>query len=197
MAVNINQVYTPQYGQQPFKYNGALLVSKLIFTSSPEVLDDAFQFANYYETQSYCKALNKFKPLARIQVFIDARNRQRGVLSPEQDRKRRTVVRDWFRLVLWYVRIRKAYKTGKIHSSLLEIESRATLKPSVLADPKKYLMIKTNELYEKNPDESNVTESSDSSASSHEIKKEIKDEIKRAMRRSSRTKQDFFTGCKF
>jgi hypothetical protein len=131
------------YTQEPFKYNSALLVSKLIMTVDPSVINDAYSFANYTETFSYCKVLNKFKPLFRVQVFIDARNRQRGVLSPDQDKKRRAVIKDWFRLVLWYVRIRKAHKTGQIHSSLLEIESRATLKASVLADPKRYLMIKS------------------------------------------------------
>ena len=43
---------------------------------------------------------------------------------------------DWFRLVLWYIRIRKATKTGTIHSSLLEIECRAGPSKKVI-DPKR------------------------------------------------------------
>ena len=122
VAINLNSCYTPNYKQELFKYNVAILFSKLIFTASPAIIDDSFEFINFTETFSYNQILNKFKPIMRIQTLIDTRNKQRGVLSPDQERKRKAVIRDWFRLVLWYIRIRKASKTGKIHSSLLEIE---------------------------------------------------------------------------
>jgi hypothetical protein len=51
--------------------------------------------------------MKKFRPRIRIQAFIDARERQGGKLTPEQDRKRKVVVRDTFRMVIWYVRLRR------------------------------------------------------------------------------------------
>jgi len=35
VAINLNTCYTPQYKQEPFKYNIAVLVSKMIFTTGP------------------------------------------------------------------------------------------------------------------------------------------------------------------
>lgn len=81
LAINLNTYYTPMYKQEPFKYNGSLLVSKLIFTGNPQVLADSYEFLNYSETFTYYKELNKFKPLVRIQVFVDLKHKQRGVLS--------------------------------------------------------------------------------------------------------------------
>jgi hypothetical protein len=81
VAANLNTCYTPAYKHEPFKYNSAVLVSKLVCSADPKIIRDAYEFANYSETLSYCKMLSKFKPLVRIQVFIDQRTRQRGVLS--------------------------------------------------------------------------------------------------------------------
>jgi hypothetical protein len=39
-------------------------------------------------------------------------------LPPEIEEKRKAVVKDWFKLVLWYVRLRRAAK-GETPSSLL------------------------------------------------------------------------------
>ena len=111
-AINLNTCYTPAYKQEPFKYNIATLVSKLIFTGNPTTIGDAYEFLSYREAYSYYKTLNRFKPIMRVQVFIDMRNKQRGVLSPDQEKKRKAVIRDWYRLILWYVRIRRASKTG-------------------------------------------------------------------------------------
>jgi hypothetical protein len=76
----------------------------------------------------------------RIQVFIDMRNKQRGVLSPDQEKKRKAVVKDWFRLIIWFIRIRKASKTGQMHSSLLDIASRFNCPTVVIKDPKRALL---------------------------------------------------------
>ena len=50
----------------------------------------------------------------RIQTFIDYRKKF-GPLSGEIEKKRKAVVRDWFRLILWYVRLRKASKAFNSH----------------------------------------------------------------------------------
>ena len=46
-----------------------------------------------------------------------------GRLSSELEAKRKAVIRDWFRLTLWFVRIRKAAK-GTTPTSLIQIEER-------------------------------------------------------------------------
>lgn len=107
------------------------------------------------------------------------------------------MIKDWFRLVLWYVRIRKAHKTGQIHSSLLEIESRATIKQSIIDNPKRQLQIKKFDEVHDRPDESNVTSGSTSTESSDYIEKQVVQTITEAMKRSSRAKREFFSGCKF
>jgi len=139
-AINLNTCYTPAYKQEPFKYNVATLVSKLIFTANPLTIADFYEFLAYKEMYSYYKTLNRFKPLMRIQVFIDMRNKQRGVLSPDQEKKRKAVVKDWFRLIIWFIRIRKASKTGQMHSSLLDIASRVNCPTVVIQDPKRALL---------------------------------------------------------
>jgi hypothetical protein len=66
LAINLNTCYTPLYKQEPFKYNIALLVSKLIVTASPALLADSCEFLSFTETLSYAKALDGYKPLMRI-----------------------------------------------------------------------------------------------------------------------------------
>lgn len=70
VALNLNTCYTPLYKHEPFKYNAAILVSKMIFATSPALVDDVFEFVNYTESFSYSKVLNKFKPLIRVKTFI-------------------------------------------------------------------------------------------------------------------------------
>ena len=66
--------------------------------------------------------------MIRIQTFIDMRNdlqrkNSMAQLPPEVEAKRQAVVKDWFKLVLWYVRLRRAAK-GETPSSLLQVEER-------------------------------------------------------------------------
>ena len=60
----------------------------------------------------------------RIQSFIDLRKRQRnGVLPIEIEEKRKVVVHDWWYLIIWYVRLRKAAR-GVTPKKLLYVEER-------------------------------------------------------------------------
>lgn len=45
--------------------------------------------------------------MIKIQTFIDIRKRQKKLPADLED-KRKAVVKDWWRLVLWFVRLRKA-----------------------------------------------------------------------------------------
>ena len=49
--------------------------------------------------------------------------------------RKRHCIRDWFRLSLWYVRLKRASKTGVYHTSLLEIERQ--LHYSSVRDPQR------------------------------------------------------------
>ena len=59
----------------------------------------------YNESLTYIPDLKKFRPILRIQSFIDLRNKEKKL--PEQvENKRKAVVRDWWRLIMWYIRLR-------------------------------------------------------------------------------------------
>lgn len=71
VAINLNNLYNPTYKQEVFKYNTTVLVSKLIATTTPDLCRDLMQFSSYFESYSYVKDLKKYRPLMRIQAFID------------------------------------------------------------------------------------------------------------------------------
>jgi hypothetical protein len=65
---------------------------------------------------SYARELKRFRPPLRLQAFVDS-----PAYTPAHKRKRASLVRDYFHMVLWYVRLRKAAK-GATPYKLLEIE---------------------------------------------------------------------------
>lgn len=72
--------------------------------------------------QSYFKELRRYRPTIKIQTMIDACKK-----FPQQNHlqvKKSAVVRDWFRLVLWYVRLRRVSR-GQYCSQLFEVHMRA------------------------------------------------------------------------
>ena len=122
VAININNMYNPMYKQELFKYQCTVLISKMIMTTTPDLCRDMMQFVSYAETFSYIQDLKKYRPKMRLQAFIEMRESRGGQLSPSQERKRKAVCRDWWRMVLWYVRLRRAAKSGKYHEDLLKAE---------------------------------------------------------------------------
>ena len=125
VAINMNNMYNPTYKQELFKYQCTVLVSKLIATTTPDLCRDLMQFVSYAETFSYVQDLKKYRPTIRIQAFIEMRQSQGGQLSAAQERKRKAVCRDWWRMVLWYVRLRRAAKHHVYHPELLKAERMA------------------------------------------------------------------------
>ena len=96
------------------------------------------------------------------------------------------------------MRIRKAQTTGQMHSSLLEIKARAVLPPMVLQDPKRALLVKTNQPSFLQAKPANEEEKSDTESSqSQNLEELVTAKIREAMKRSSRAKREFFSGCKF
>lgn len=65
---------------------------------------------------SYARELKRFRPPLRIQAFVDS-----PPYTPAHKKKRSQLIRDWFQLVLWYVRLRRASK-GATPFKLLELE---------------------------------------------------------------------------
>ena len=118
----MNNMYNPTYKQELFKYQCTLLVSKLILTTTPDLCRDMMQFVSYAETFSYIEDLKKYRPTMRLQAFIEYRESQGGHLSAAQERKRKVVCRDWWRMVLWYVRLRRAAQKKIYHQDLLKAE---------------------------------------------------------------------------
>ena len=63
-----------------------------------------FRFSMYIEGQSFVKELKKYRPLIRIQPFIDlCKSLKQKVLPEKTEKIRKAVIRDWFRFVLWFV----------------------------------------------------------------------------------------------
>jgi hypothetical protein len=72
---------------------------------------------------SYAKELKRFKPPLRIQYFVD-----NPAYIPVNINKKKKLIKDWFQLVLWYVRLRRAAK-GNTPYQLLEIELALQKRP--------------------------------------------------------------------
>ena len=69
-----------------YKYKISIAIDKLTFNLFPDTLTDLLSFRQFLEGQSYVRDLQKFRPLLRIQTFIDLRDqlRKQGKhLSPQ------------------------------------------------------------------------------------------------------------------
>jgi hypothetical protein len=107
-----------------YKYRVAVVADKVRINLHPLTIKDIMRYVNYTEMQSYLPDLKRFRPILKIQSFIDLRKSLKGKPLPEKvEEKRKAVVRDWFKLVLWYIRLRHAAK-GKTPESLLRVEER-------------------------------------------------------------------------
>lgn len=118
--------YNPNVDE--YKYRVAVVNDKVRLNIKPLTLCDMMRFVQYSELQTYIHDLKRYRPMLRIQTFIDLRNElQRknpnAELPPEIEAKRLAVVKDWFKMVLWYVRLRRAAK-GETPSTLLMVEER-------------------------------------------------------------------------
>ena len=102
---------TYKHSQDSYKYKLAIMINKIQINMNPQRLRDMLRFRQYLEAQTYIRELQKYRPHIRIQTFIDYRKSKNGKLSVEIEKKRKAVVRDWFRYVLWYVRLRKAARS--------------------------------------------------------------------------------------
>lgn len=90
-----------------YKYRIAVINEKVRLNCNPITLCDFMRFRQYLEGQSYLNDLARYRPQIRIQAFIDYR-RKNKTLPPDVEAKRKAVIKDWFRLILWFIRLRKA-----------------------------------------------------------------------------------------
>jgi hypothetical protein len=105
-----------------YKYRIAVINDKVRLNVNPVTLCDVMRFRQYLEGQTYLKDLARYRPQIRIQSFIDYRRKSK-TLPPELEAKRKAVIKDWFRLVLWFIRLRKAAK-GQTPEALIQVEER-------------------------------------------------------------------------
>jgi hypothetical protein len=73
------------------------------------------------------KDLARYRPLIRIQTFVDIRKQLGRVgknagLPADVEAARKVVVRDWWRLILWYIRLRRAARRDYVPISLIDVE---------------------------------------------------------------------------
>jgi hypothetical protein len=66
IALNFNTLYNPAYKDEPFKYQICTLVSKLIYTVTPDVLKDIKELSVYFETFGYSHDIKRYRPTIRI-----------------------------------------------------------------------------------------------------------------------------------
>ena len=90
-----------------YKYRIAVINEKVRLNCNPVTLCDFMRFRQYLEGQSYLRDLARYRPQIRIQAFIDYRRKNKA-LPPDVEAKRKAVIKDWFRLILWFIRLRKA-----------------------------------------------------------------------------------------
>lgn len=101
-SINLNKGYRP--GQDAYKYQINTLITSINFSLTPDIVKDMLRFKSFFEMFSYAKDLKRFRPYFKIEHFLEKK------LNMQQKRVKPMVIRDWFRLVLWYVRLRKAAK---------------------------------------------------------------------------------------
>ncbi len=102
--------YDPDNDQ--YKYRIGVMAEKVKLNLNPMLLNSFQYLREHVEVYSYAQDIKRFRPLIKIQSFINLKNKffKGKKLPPEIEKKRKAVIRDWFRLVIWYIRIRKLAK---------------------------------------------------------------------------------------
>ena len=70
-----------------YKYRIAIVNEKIRSNMHPLTIRDIMRFSQYQEALTYVLDLKKFRPILRIQSFIDLRKKEKR-LSDDVDRKR-------------------------------------------------------------------------------------------------------------
>jgi Vacuolar sorting-associated protein 13, N-terminal len=114
MSINLKKSFNAQ--TDLYKYQINTLISQINLNLNPTMLRDILKFKAFLEMFSYTRDLKRYRPPIRIQAFVDS-----PAYTPAHKKKKQALIRDWFKLVLWYVRLRRAAK-GATPFKLLEIE---------------------------------------------------------------------------
>lgn len=115
VSINLNTSYNLE--EDPYKYQINAIVSPIKVEISPPIVRDILKFQSFIEMFSYAKDLKRFRPLFRVQQFIDNPD-----ASHRYARRKILIIRDWMQLVLWYVRLKRASK-GATPFKLLEVQA--------------------------------------------------------------------------
>lgn len=92
-----------------YKYKVSVGLDRLKINLNPPIISNIISFHQFVEGHSYQEDLKRYRPLIRLQTIIDVRARCPNQKLPKHlEKTRKALVRDWFRIALWYVRLRKA-----------------------------------------------------------------------------------------
>jgi len=88
------------------------MADKVKLNLNPMIANSFQYLREHIEAYSYVYDIKRFRPLIKIQSFINLKNNffKGKKLPPDLEKKRKAVIKDWFRLVLWFIRIRKLVK---------------------------------------------------------------------------------------
>jgi len=93
VAINLNTSYNSALPYHSYKHQVNVLVSRLHLNLQPDTVRDIFLLKEMIEMHSYQNDLKRYRPLVRIQTFINARKNQGGKLTEDQEKRRKTCVR--------------------------------------------------------------------------------------------------------
>lgn len=77
--------------EDPYKYQINTLISAISLNMTPEIVKDILKFNAFSEMFSYSRELKKFRPIFKIQSFVEAQN-----MSTKLIKRKKMVIRDYF-----------------------------------------------------------------------------------------------------
>lgn len=87
-SINLNKSYQLD---DPYKYQVNTLISAINANLTPETVRDILKFNAFLEMFSYAKDLKRYRPLIKIQTFIEQQ-----AFTPMHKKKKAFVIRQWF-----------------------------------------------------------------------------------------------------
>jgi hypothetical protein len=113
-CINYKKSFDPL--KDSYRYMINALIQSININLSPTSMRDILKFQAFLEMSSYHRELVRFKPPLRPLHYIE-----NPPYRDEDKKKKSKLIGDWFRVALWFVRLRNAAK-GRTPFSLLELE---------------------------------------------------------------------------
>ena len=94
--------------QGPLRKNYTLLnnsIYNLNINIKPEIIEDLMDIAQYFKNFMFWGIMDGLKPTVRPIL-----NKKLSSAKPANEKMRKLVIREWWRSVLWFVRVKKLYQ---------------------------------------------------------------------------------------